>query len=363
MSLLPFEIWLIIFEDVSDHDTLWSVARNISRYLRACVDEYFRRTVLRSCIIDLTYSTIHSLSGPNFCGLYVPMEFDRLSEDGSRAVFRQVQHKDHALGASYEMKGSLRGWVPFIERYCLETLKSAPLVLNKTKSAPGPVLWEQDYRSFFAGSRNYQLRKLRDHTSIGRGDQPPYFIRLPPYLHDTELVDLSIDCSAREISLDWRRTLSAFFLEQHFIALARQNPENRRVYDTALISANDRVRLITHRRSRHAGNSIRHFDDWRRARRKRLQTWVKKNAKRMSAEHRLMTEDIVAEKRYCLGHEACFQPENLVEIHDEDAGVEELVPDKCAKDWPRLMKWPDGRRAFEQAEKEVKVQRCTCVVL
>jgi hypothetical protein len=361
MITLPIEIWLTIFEDVSDHDTLWSIARNISRYLRACVDEFFRRTVLRNCIIDLTYSTIHCLSGPNFSSLYVPMQFDRLSGDGSRAVFRQVQHKDHAVGASHEMKGSLRGWVPFIKRYCLETEKAAPLVFNKTKSAPGPVLWEQGYKFRFTGSRSFEYRYLRDHTSIGRGDRPPYFIRLPPYIHDTELVDLSIDCSACEISVDWRRTLSAFFLERHFIALANQNAEERRVYDTDLISANNKVRLITQRHQRQSDD--RHADDWRRARRKRLQTWVKKNKKRMSNEHRLMTEDRVWEMMQLLHHQACFQADNLVEVHDQDVDAEELVPEKCAKDWPKLMLWPDGMRAFKQAEKEVQVKLCTCVVL
>jgi hypothetical protein len=362
MTVLPIEIWLTIFEDVSDYDTLWSVVRNISRYLRACVDEYFRRTVLRNCIIDLTYSTIHCLSGPNLHDLYVPMQFDRLSDDGSRAVFRQVQHKGYARGASHKMKGSLRGWVPFIERYCLETSKPAPLVLNKTKNAPGPVLWEQEYKLHFSGSRSYERRHLRDHTSIGRGDRPPYFIRLPPYIHDTELVDLSIDCSTHEIAINWHRTLSAFFLERHFIALANQNAGERRVYDTALISANSNVRLISSRHQRQPDD--RHTASWRRARRKRLQTWVNKNKKRMSNEHRLMTEDRVAEMLELLHHESYFQVENLFEVDDEDLDVGELVPERCAKDWPKLMLWPDGSRAFKQAAKEVKVRPCRgCVVM
>jgi hypothetical protein len=299
---------------------------------------------------------------PSFYGLYVPMQFDRLSDDGSRAIFRQFKHKDHALGSSYKMKGSLRGWVPFIERYCLETGKPAPLVLNKTKSAPGPVLWEQEYKLHLTSSRAHRRRYLRDHTSIGRGDRPPFFIRLPPYIHDTELVHLSIDCSVSEISVDWRRTLSAFFLERHFIVLADQNAGEPRLYDTALISANNNVRLISPRIQRQSDD--RHAVNWRRVRRKRLQTWANKNKKRISNEHRPMTEDRVAEMLELLYYESCFQVENLFEVDDEDLDVEELVPERCAKDWSKLILWPDGSRAFKQAKKEVKVHHCRgCVVM
>jgi hypothetical protein len=359
MPALPVDVWFMIFDHVSDNDTLWSVARNVSRYLRACVDEFFSRSLLRDCIVDLIYSTIHSHGVPPFSCLFVPMQFTRLSENGTRAVFCQVQYKDDAPKAVHGMRGSVRGWVPFIERYCMETRKPAPRVANKSTHAP--VLWEQEYKKCSDTLSAMELRSLRDQLSIGRGDRPPYVIRLPPYVHDTELADLAIDCLAREISFDWRRTLSAFFLERHFMVLASQNASERRVYDKALISATVNVRAIALHGNYYTKD--RHLEDWRRARRKRLQPWVTENKKRMSNEHRLMTEDSVVQMARGFHTDVCFREDNLVEIHDEDVDVNEAVPERCANDHPDLMLWPNGRRARKKAENEVKISRPGCIVM
>jgi hypothetical protein len=364
MTELSLDVWLIVFDHVSDTNTLWSVARNVSRHLRACVDEFFRHSVLRKCVVELIYSTIHNPRGQYYSFVYVPMQFTRFSENGTRAVFRQVQFKDHVQKTGDGINGSVRGWLPFIERYCMETKKNAPLVMNKSTSAVGDILWEKELvyspGTLMQKPKAKYTRTLRDHTSIGRGDRPPYFISLGIYTHDTELVDLAIDCSAREISLDWRRTLSAFFSERQFIVLANQNAAEKRVHDKALDSVVDDVCAITYHGWRRFDRSL---DNWRRARRKRLQPWVKKNKKRMSNEHRLMTEDSIVQMKTTMENLDPFRRDNLVELHDGDVDVEEIVPERCAKDHPDLMLWPANRKARKEAVKEVTPQRCTCIIL
>lgn len=388
MTHLPIDVWLIICDFVDDYNTLWSVLRNVSQHIRACVDEHFRHDVLRKCVINLTYSTIHSTVGPNFYFLHLPMQFNRFSEDGVHAVFRQVRHKGYLPSGVHKIKGSVRGWVPFIERYCTEMNQSSPNVLNKSKSAAGAVLWEVKYPNASRSgpmqatrpTKTRYTRLLRDLTSIGRGDRPPYCITLGDYAHDTELTDLSINCTAREISIDWRRTLSAFFMERHFIVLAKESTEKKRLYGKDLDRAAETVQAITR-----VFTYDRHVDDWRHARRKRLQTWVKKNHRRMSREHRLMTEDSVLKIVSFINDANKAQRhdfdqlrdsgvdlgevvpdnrvDNFVELRDSDVDIQEIVPEKCAEDHPGMMLWPANRAERKQAEQEVKIQRCTCIMM
>jgi hypothetical protein len=369
MTELPLDVWLIVFGHSSDHDTLWSIVRNVSRHLRICVDEYFRHAVLPDTVIDLVYSTIHSESGPSYRHLHGPMLFARLSEDGTRAVFRQAVFKNEVPFAI----GSVRGWVPFIERYRRETKKPAPTVLNKTPSAKGKPLWEQEHQHWcrtqaktfrWDGSEYLQyLRTLRDHTSIGRGDRPPYFIKLPNYTQDTELVDLALDCSAREISIDWRRTFSAFFIESHFTVLADQRPSAPKPeYDERLVQVLGKVNFI----SKYDPFDDLRGDNYCRARRKRLREWVAANRKRMSAEHRLITEYNIDHMRWFEVGER-FRRDELVAMQDSDVDAHEIVPNKCAEDHEALIKWPRGRRDWNaiRMENKERGRRCTrgCVVL
>lgn len=356
---LPIDLWLIVF-DYADDNTLWSVVRNVSHHLRACVHEYFRHDVLRECVIDLVYSNIHDHSGPTYTYLHVPMIFSRLSEDGTRAVFRQSRLKQ---GHSKNRTGSVRGWVPFIERYCDETNKMRPRVTSKSASTEGPLLWELDYaqriyKHSTSGQVHY-LKELRNHLSIGRGDRPPHFVKLGPYLHDTELVDLAIDCSAREVSLDWGRTFSAFFLERHFMVCAENTSSKCRTYDKALDSALDTVRTIFHTLGPNNGC----VDHWQRARRKRLQEWVKRNKKRISRENRLLTEwSVVSMTRS--DRLKRFVRADLVEIRDSDVDAEETVPEKCADDNQDLLMWPANRQAIKEAERSMAQKRCRgCVIM
>jgi hypothetical protein len=352
MTALPLDIWLDIFDLIPDRDTLWSTVRNVSHYHRSCVDGYFQRYVLRDTVIDLIYSTIHTQEGPIYHFLHTPMRFDRLTEDGTRAVFKQVRSKDQP----FHFHGSVRGWVPFIERYYRDIGKPLPTVTNKSKSDNGLPMWTKGYQVWREHPHNeprlQYLRRLRDHTSVGRGDRPPYLIRLPHYArnadsNDTEIFGLEIDCGSREISLLWHQTFSAFFVEAHFVALANQQQQRqpkavRREYDAAL-NATAREVLMS------SFNPLnREFSPKRRARRKRLATWVASNKKRMSDVHRLLIEDSIFEGIQ-LCSSAPFAPGRLIELQD-DMDSNETVPESCGPEHKALMMWPATSQEWKELE-------------
>ena len=124
--------------------------------------------------------------------------------------------------------GSVRGWVPFAERYLAETCKPKPQVMRGTtsRSVSGPPAWEKEHmrlcRTWVGYSKTVYLAFLRNHTSIGRGDRPPHYLKICKAVNNTGLVDLSIGVAAREISFDWRCTFASFFVEQHCVLIAEQ---------------------------------------------------------------------------------------------------------------------------------------------
>lgn len=98
-SSLPVDIWLIIFDHIQiqydvldDIDAdgltiLWCVIRNVSSYLRDCIDEYFRHGVLQGTLVELRYSNMNHHGGPAFTHLHIAMQFSHLIADDTRAVF------------------------------------------------------------------------------------------------------------------------------------------------------------------------------------------------------------------------------------------------------------------------------------
>ncbi|KAL1607063.1 hypothetical protein SLS59_002767 [Nothophoma quercina] len=344
---LPVDIWLIIFEyldaaydslDDIDADSLtffWCIVRNVSPYLRACIDEYIRHGILQSTLLDLKYSNLNHHPGPDFVHLHVPTRFSHLSPDGTRAVFRQV-----AYGNNRRIHGgSVRGWVPFIERYQLEMRKPKPQVVHVggTTSASGLPAWEKEHlhlRNTLAGEdKASYLASLRDHTSVGRGYRPPYYLKIREAVNDTELVDLAINVDAHEISFDWRRTFALFFIEQRFTMLAERRSGKQRTYDPDLVAAASRSQASMHMHDYWNSNT-------RRARRKRLQPWVNDNQHRMTPEDRLKAEDNVERTKYQVRRS--LRADNLRELEPVDTAqeMEEIVPEKCAEDMPYLLQWP-----------------------
>lgn len=354
---LPIDVWLLVFEHIDDLDALWSVVRNVSRFLRDCVDEHFRHGVLPNTLIDLHYTTIHAHSGPSFSYLHMPMHFSRLSSHGTHAVFHQMAYTHYPrLTAG----GSVRGWVPFIERYCRETIKPQPVVLRKSSSNKSPPLWEQEHlnlRNTLVGEdKTSYTRMLRDHISIGRGDRPPYHLKIHEYINDTELVGLQIDWELCQLSFDWRRTFSAFFQEQHFIALADRNLGKKRAYDDDLNLAAARIGFDITRQSSKA------TIDARRARRKRLQPWAAKNKHRMTPEHRWQTENAVEHDKFNVQRN--LRHDNLRSLVLEELDCEELVPERCADDLPYLLMWPwGGENTFFAPRKPLRCNPNCCTIL
>lgn len=338
---LPVELWLLIFEYLPEHDELWSVVRNVSRYLRIYIDEYFRYAILPNTLVALQYSTIHSSSVLPFTHLKVPMQFNRLSLDGTRAVYGQVRYKQ----ASDNNGGSVRGWVPFIERYYREVGKPQPKVLHKSKSTPGRPLWERDHRQRMKIPAKYRatyLADIRHYTSLGRGDRPPHYIRIGDYTKDTELVDLELDCTAHELSFDWRRTFSAFFVEQHFVICAiRKDGTPCNPYIDTHTPKTQRPNMS------HGTCCAVHYIHVRVARRKRLQPWLAANKTRVSdanlqiaeSNYQTFRQDILNNRKDC------------VAIGPGDVDSEEMVPENCAGDYPELLvnirhKPPTGSRGY-----------------
>ncbi|KAF2473368.1 uncharacterized protein BDR25DRAFT_302296 [Lindgomyces ingoldianus] len=351
---LPLDIWLLVFAYADDPNLLWSTCRNVSRFLRDCVDDFFRHGILQNTFIDLHYSDIHSRPGPLNGYIHIPMVFDRLSDDGLRAVFVQRAYKPIKQMECCYVWGSVRGWVPFIERHCQEMRKALPLILGKSQPSQEPPLWEREHarlRNWLdADGKKTYLLQLRNLTSIGRGDRPPHFIKVVDEVNDTELVDLVVDCESREVSFDWRQTYSAFFREQEFMnrALNRgKKQKKKRTYSEDIVAVTN-VFLFDHLNTKMA-----------RAREKRLQAWTAKNKHRMSTEVRQWTEQSVGIEKERLRRALCF--DNLQPVpEDRDVNEDiEIVPERLADDHPDLLFWPwsDDNGFF------VRQPRKSCVIL
>ncbi|KAF2687358.1 hypothetical protein K458DRAFT_485581 [Lentithecium fluviatile CBS 122367] len=348
---LPVDIWLLVFDQLDDLAFLWGICRNISSFFRDCVNRHLRHVLSQNWLIDLHYSDVHTRDGHRPCGIHVPMVFDRFSVDGARIFFQQRAYKD--LSDRY-YKGSVRGWVPFIERYCEETLKPPPRVLHKSEPSDGAPLWEQmhaHWRNALSGdAKTLYLSDLRGMISIGRGDQPPYYLRIFDTINDTELVDLEIDCKTREISFDWRETYALFFREQDYVARARPSNRKDRVHDVDLAGVD--IRNSYHRRKDH--------DPRIRARRKRLAPWVAKNKHRLSTEMRWWTEDDVYSGENFIGRMLSHDKLCKIEEGTDAAEAEEIVPARLADDHADLLMWPwgDENRSFVPRRRSCSSKDC-----
>ena len=231
--------------------------------------------------------------------------------------------------------------MPFAERYSKEVLRPKLRVVGrgKAKSAMAPPAWEKEHiglRNALVGEeKTSYLAALRDHTSIGRGYRPPYYLKVREVVNDTELTDLEVDCEAREVSFDWTRSFALFFTEQRFIMLAEGNHGKQRVHDPDLVAAAARTQASMHMHDSWNSNT-------RRARRKRLQPWVSDNKHRMTPEDRLRAEDRVERAKHQVRRN--LRHENLRELTlaDLEREMEEIVSEDCAEDLPYLLQWPWG---------------------
>ena len=357
---LPVDIWLLVFEEMDDVNILWSHVRNVSHLLRAYIDEFFRHGVIQNTFIDLHYSDIHTSSGPTYGHIHVPMVFDRWSEDGRRAVFQQRAYKEYDWPY---VRGSVRGWVPFIDRYHEETQRGRLEVLNKSKADVAPPLWERDYmywrNTLNDDHKRTYLKNLSIMTSIGRGDRPPFFINVfnsARGVKDTDIVDIVVNCEKHEVSFDWRQTYTFFFREDEFERRASDAPPNKchYIYDKELNDM-DALWMQGHRKNDH---TIR-------ARQKRLSEWYALNKHRMSPEHRMWTQERAYTEGQRLG--LLMRRENLIPVPiDGSNGDEEIVPETCAET-PTAIRWEpwaDVNAYYAQPHKvKMKGLCCCCTFL
>ncbi|KAF2799593.1 hypothetical protein K505DRAFT_321079 [Melanomma pulvis-pyrius CBS 109.77] len=350
---LPLDVWLLVFAEIHDLTFLWSACRGVSRFVRACVDELFRHQVIRNTFVDLHYSDIHSHRGPLNSYIHIPMVFDRMSDDGIHAVFRPAAYKE--IDGAHQ-RGSVRGWVPFVERHHKETHRARPKILHKGNTSDALPLWERQHthwRNTLVGEKKQSyLYNLGNMTSIGRGDRPPFYIKVFEDANDTDLAGLVVDCKKNEVSFDWRETYSFFFREQNFAARAYNHPGKKRVYGEDLVAVSSRYDFHQNRHNHHV-----------RARQKRLKTWTAQNKHRMSPELRLLTEHrALAEK---VRVQRFLRHDNLDLAPGEDANAtEEIVPERLAKDYAALLFWPwsDDDGFYIPGRRPMSKLNC-CIVL
>jgi hypothetical protein len=333
-----------------DHKFLWEIVRNTSRHLRNCVDIYIRHDLLRGWLFDLHYSEFCTIEGPSFRDIHIPMVFDRFSDDGTRAIFQQRAYKNinywnpGYLKVCMNNRGvSLRQWVPFIQRYCVETQKSGPKVVDSSKPSAGPPLWNNlhaHWRNPIPKEKQEKKKYLatrRHATTIGRGDYAPYSFKIDTqwsgHFQEGELVELEVDCERGEISFDWRRTYAAAYWGQRApTRLCKRHNNTSRVWDPELIEFDSRVRY-----GRLFWSAPRWFYE---PRRKRLEPWVTRNKHRVSSEDRWIAENdayarseflsfLLQRNNMCeLGHADIEEPE-----YDESDFIHEGVDDILVWKW------------------------------
>ena len=223
------------------------------------------------------------------------------------------------------LTGSVRGWVPFAERYSADIGKPKPQVVRgvTSRSVPGPPAWEKEHIQLCDTlddvTKHFYLVDLRYHTSVGRGDRPPHYLKIREAVNDTELVDLSIDIDAREISFNWRRTSASFFVEQHFVMIAErwQTPPVR----------------VAGKKSKPKYRN----DSSRRARCKRLQDQFVTNKHCGTLYDRLWVKRSVMRNEG--GARRNLRCENIRKLTADDIvrGEEEIAPEQCAEDFVVLV--------------------------
>ncbi|KAF2872110.1 hypothetical protein BDV95DRAFT_571488 [Massariosphaeria phaeospora] len=308
---LPFEVWLLIFAQ-GDHDDdhvsfLWSTCRNVSHFWRAVVDDIFRAGIVPHTLLTLNYGGLlryddmhtNRRSGR----LYIPMVFDRFTEDGAKAVFQQRVLKKAKLN------GLMRCWLPVVER-CYDELESPkPEVLNRSPAHIATRLGEQEQPHFVTErEKDRYLKTIQRLTRIGQGDCPPWSIKIGRYFNDSMLVEPVVDCKQRELSFNWKKTFALFFREIDFVYRAHRSlGEDRYV---------ERI------------NPAFYHSEC--ARRKRLRVWTAKNRVPPEIEPRKSYQDRWS--TLVIAYSFIAAPERLrsYSYSESDAAEEEILLEKLA---------------------------------
>jgi hypothetical protein len=188
---LPLELWTRVIASITDRAELpgiWLTTRRVSHALKAATEAAFVQRHLRDLNIDymLGFAYIDDgteddddLSTGRKCSLAVNCRFDRLIDDGERAVFR-----------------------------------------DKAFQRP-----EGNENNFFQQARRATSNAWREAISMYLGDGgvdrrfdlPPHVISFGREVLDTDLPGQKADFEAFEISFRWKEALSLFFGEMLYV--------------------------------------------------------------------------------------------------------------------------------------------------
>jgi hypothetical protein len=194
---LPLELWIAIVSHLTvtpdDLCWLWLNLKRVSRTFSAVIETAVSNYVLRTAEIAFPFhrtKVIRSDHPPMVMRIQlgtIVTRFDRLSEDGERAFFRD---KD-ALGrlGPELLAHSVSSWRNRVEMY----LADASADLN-CEDMPGP-------------GAHVMLQQFQF-------NQPPHVITMGDMVNDTELLDLQVDFDRLELSFNWKHMVSNFLGEE-----------------------------------------------------------------------------------------------------------------------------------------------------
>lgn len=187
---LPPEIWWQIIASITDSRYLprvWLNLRLTSRFLKSVTERVFADLHLRRSRLEfLAFDPVTDADG-NPRPLDFILEFDRLSDDGSRAVYIDKElHANHGP-----------------ERLCRAD----------ALSYPDPV--ETVHQALVHQWRR-RVEAYAPPPSQNGGEVPPHVFAVRRIANDTELPGLQVDYDAFEVSFLWRPALTALFAEEEY---------------------------------------------------------------------------------------------------------------------------------------------------
>ncbi|KAK0661396.1 hypothetical protein DIS24_g2656 [Lasiodiplodia hormozganensis] len=298
---LPIEVWVRIISCISNSNVIphvWLSCRRVSRAVRAATEEAFlhRHLKPRTHIRFRDLGMVRDSGGwKHYLGL--TLEFDRLSEDRTRAIFSNKNAIEDDDGDGEEEEE--------IERALTARWRSAMML----------------YQGNGDGCRN---------------DLPPYTIAVRQIVNDTELPGLEIDYEKREMSFDWRAMFDKLFGEEAYAmklnSQLRGDAEQSKATEvqksikagaTELFHGISQMMRIVAERERLA---------YRDARRLRIRRWYKKHENyELSQDYfdhdyqeRQKLKDLRVARKYDIydadSEDEGFQDENEGEAYDQGLG-------------------------------------------
>jgi hypothetical protein len=242
-TYLPPELWQRVFFQHADPKELWTAGRQVCSIWRSEIPKIFAKKYLENQDMVQIYFDLgcERIEGSN-CFMAAEMVFNRYEGEGNkRCVFAE-----HTL-----TNGSAR---------------REPDEFSQKYERRKTLLW-RDGLSMYLGS------DVGAREDGGRFDLPSYQIRIKSRARDSELPRLAFDFDKREISFEWERMFTQFFLESTMLA----NLESEIMTESVqwLKEAGDRTISGALAHSKRRGEVMR--DAARNVRRHRIKKFYKDN--------------------------------------------------------------------------------------